>query len=64
MGKTYGEVNDYNRDRYDRVNIMIPKGRRQVWKTVAAAMGLSMNSLVNRSVEEKIAAFQQRNNQD
>ena len=54
--------NNYNRENYDRVNIMVPKGRREVWKEFAAKHGLSMNALVNQSVEEKIESDSENQN--
>lgn len=50
----FDQINDYNRRAYDRVNIMAPKGKREIWKAAAAKLGLSMNSLVNLAVDEKI----------
>ena len=55
-------VNKYMRENYDRVNIMVPKGRREVWKEFAAKHGLSMNALVNQSVEEKIESDSENQN--
>ena len=51
--------NNFNRKNYDRVNIMVPKGRREVWKSFAAGHGMSVNALVNQAVESKIESENQ-----
>lgn len=48
MSKTSPTVKDrYNRKAYDRLNIFIPKGQRDVIKAHAAAKGTTVNGLVN-----------------
>lgn len=45
-------ANEYNKENYDKVTIMIPKGDKEAWKSVAKAQGLSMSEMVRRAVEE------------
>ena len=40
-------TNKYNSTAYDRLNIMIPKGRKQAVEAHAKAKGESVNGLVN-----------------
>ena len=40
-------TNKYNAAAYDRLNIVVPKGRKQVIEAHAKARGESVNSLVN-----------------
>ena len=48
MGKTSATVkNRYNAKVYDRVSIMLPKGRKQAVEAHAKSKGESVNSLVN-----------------
>jgi len=48
MSKTSPTVKDrYNRKAYDRLNIFIPKGQRDVIQAHAADKGTSVNGLVN-----------------
>ena len=48
MGKTSSTVkNRYNAKAYDRVSIMLPKGRKQAVEAHAKARGESVNGLVN-----------------
>ncbi len=43
--------NDYNRERYDRLNLMVPKGKREVLKNRAKSMGMSLNRYIMTAVE-------------
>lgn len=47
--------NKYNAKTYDRVNIAIPKGRKEVIQAHAAALGKSVNGYVVEAIEEKIS---------
>ncbi len=48
MGKTSATVkNRYNAKAYDRVSIMLPKGRKQAVEAHARERGESVNGLVN-----------------
>ena len=40
-------VNKYMKKNYDRLNIVIPKGRKQTLDTYVKEKGLSINNLVN-----------------
>lgn len=43
--------NDYNRERYDRLNIMVPKGKREILKNRAKSMGMSLNRYIMTAIE-------------
>ncbi len=47
--------NKYNAKAYDRVNIAIPKGRKEVIQTHAEALGKSINGYVVEAIEEKLS---------
>lgn len=48
MGKTSATVkNQYNAKAYDRITVMLPKGRKQTVEAHAKRKGESVNSLVN-----------------
>ena len=36
----------YNRKNYDRINVIVPKGKRQLIKDYAAAQGKSLNGFI------------------
>ena len=43
--------NDYNRERYDRLNLMVPKGKREILKNRAKSMEMSLNKYIMTAVE-------------
>ena len=47
--------NKYNAKAYDRVNIAIPKDRKEVIQTHAEALGKSINGYVVEAIEEKLS---------
>ena len=44
--------NEYNRDAYDRVSLMLPKGQKAIIKAHADAHGESLNGFINRAIKE------------
>ena len=53
MGKTSAEVkNRYNTKVYDRLNIIVPKGNRDIIKAHAESRGESLNGFVTRAINE------------
>lgn len=46
--------NEYSKKNYDTVNIRPPKGTRAIWKEYAESMGLSVNQLIIKAVEEYV----------
>ncbi len=47
-------VNRYMAKNYDRINLAVPKGDRDRYKSLAARLGLSVNQLFIQSVERFI----------
>lgn len=45
-------VNKYVKSNYDRINVTMPKGRREIIKSHAEAQGESVNGFINRAIEE------------
>lgn len=45
-------VNKYMRENYDRVNLTMPKGRKDTVQEHAARMGESVNAFINRAIDE------------
>lgn len=55
MGKTSSTVkNRYNAKAYDRVSLMLPKGRKADIEAFARAHGESVNGLVNALLRAKM----------
>lgn len=51
--------NDYNKQKYDRLSIMLQKGTRDKYRTHAESRGMSLNALVvyllDKDIEENKA---------
>lgn len=45
-------VNKYVKSKYDRINVTMPKGKREQLKAHAEARGESVNSFINRAIDE------------
>ena len=52
--KQQASVNKYVRENYDRILLTRPKGKKDRIKDHAAAIGESVNSLINRAIDEAI----------
>ena len=55
-------VNKYMAANYDRVNVTMPKGKKDVIKAHAEARGESVNAFINRAVDEAMARDELANN--
>ena len=47
-------VNKYMRENYDRINLTVPKGRKDEIKTHAQRQEESVNGFINRAIDETI----------
>lgn len=55
MGKTSAEVkNRYNAKKYDRINLIVPKGYKDILKEHAEEQRESMNAFIFRAIEEQM----------
>ncbi len=53
MGKTSSAVkNRYNDKTYDRINLVVPKGNKELIKAHAESHGESTNAFINRAIAE------------
>ena len=43
--------NDYIKEKYDRINLTVPKGRKEKIKEKAASMGMSVNEYINSLID-------------
>ena len=48
-------VNKYMKENYDRINLLLPKGKKAVIQDFAAAHGESVNGFINRAIDEAMA---------
>ena len=53
MGRTSAKVkNRYNAKAYDRISLVVPKGKKELIQSFAKAHGESVNGFLNRIIEE------------
>ena len=45
-------VNKYMSENYDRINLTVPKGKKDTIKAHAEAQGESVNGFINRAIDE------------
>lgn len=48
--------NDFIREKYDRVNLTLPKGKKQIIKQRAAGLNKSVNEYINDLIRADLAA--------
>lgn len=51
--------NKYEQDKYDRIILLVKKGRKEELKVIAAANNKSLNSFIVGAVEEKINSLKE-----
>ncbi len=44
--------NDYIKEKYDRINLTVPKGRKEEIKKKAALAGMSVNEYINSLIDK------------
>lgn len=47
--------NEWIAKAYDRINLTVPKGRKEIIKAHAEAKGESVNAFINRAIDETMA---------
>ena len=54
-GKTSAKsINKYIAKAYDRINLTVPKGKKDVIRAHAESKGMSLNGYINNLIEEDI----------
>ena len=51
--------NGYNARAYDRINLMVPKGDKEIVKARAAELGDSINGYINKLIADDLERRQQ-----
>ena len=54
MNKDFNKIdyqNKYNSEKYDRLNIMVQKGKREILKNRAKSMNMSLNKYILTAIE-------------
>ena len=52
--KQQAYVNKYVKNNYDRINVTMPKGQKDIIKEHADARGESVNGFINRAINNQI----------
>lgn len=47
-------VNRYIDSHYDRINLTVPKGKKEIIQTVAQRSGESVNAYINKAIDERL----------
>lgn len=47
-------VNKYVKNNYDRINVTMPKGKKETIQDFAQAIGYSVNAYINEAIDEKM----------
>ena len=48
-------VNKYMKNNYDRINLAMPKGKKEVIQAHAAQQGESVNAYINRAIDKAMS---------
>lgn len=51
--------NEYNKQAYDRINLTVPKGKKESIQTAAQANGESVNAFINRLIDTEFERIEQ-----
>lgn len=46
--------NEYNKNNYDRITLLLPKGEKAIVKEMAATAGQSTNEFIRSAIKEKM----------
>ena len=52
--KQQASVHKYVKEHYDRISVTVPKGKKEVIRDHAEAQGESINSFINRAIDETL----------
>ena len=51
--------NQWQRDHADRINLILPKGKKEIIKAAAEAVGESVNGYIKNAIDQRIEAQNQ-----
>lgn len=54
--------NEFNKNAYDRINLTVPKGEKEIIKAHADKTGESVNGFINRAIDETMERDKDRTN--
>ncbi len=53
-------VNEYQKQKYDRITVMADKGKKEQYQAAAKLRGMSLSAFVMQCVDDKIAEMQNK----
>ena len=51
--------NEYNKQAYDRINLTVPKGNKELIQAAAQTNGESVNAFINRLIDTELERIRQ-----
>ena len=58
--KKQSRANLYIAAHYDRLSLVVAKGKKQEWSKIAKEQGMSLTALIIKATEEKIAEIESK----
>ena len=49
--------NEYNKQNYDRISLMLPKGKKKLIQQAAKVQGISTNQFINAQIDKQLDAM-------
>ena len=46
--------NKWNKENYDRIEIIVPKGKKELIKAAADTAGESVNTFINKAIDDRM----------
>lgn len=54
----YTYNNNFIKNAYDRINLTVPKGKKEIIQTAAQASGESVNAFINRLIDVELSRLE------
>lgn len=54
----YTYNNNFIKNAYDRINLTVPKGKKEIIQTAAQASGESVNAFINRLIDAELSRLE------
>lgn len=51
--------NEFNKKAYDRINLTVPKGKKDIIQNIAQINGESVNAFINRLIDTELESIEQ-----
>lgn len=54
----FGYINQYQKEKYDRITVMADKGKKEKYQSAAKINGMSLSAFIMACVDEKIESME------